>query len=186
MSKKNYQQFQDSIKYLTQKEWDLMRTSIEDKRNRVLITMIYKLGSRISETLTLRPCDIDFENGYVKFTAEVTKTKQSRTAVITDKDFLLQLNDYIIDNKIKQTKPIFNITKRRVEQICKEIKVKLKLQIFKPHTLRHTHVVHSLQKGIPINVVQQQVGHKRLTTTAIYSKVAPELVKEGYEKHGGL
>ena len=41
-----------------------------------------------------------------------------------------------------------------------------------------------LDTFVPINVVQAEVGHKRLTTTQIYSKVAPKLVKEAYDTAG--
>ena len=34
---------------------------------------------------------------------------------------------------------------------------------------------------IPITAVQKQVGHKKLTTTQIYSNLAPEQVREAYE-----
>ena len=37
---------------------------------------------------------------------------------------------------------------------------------------------------IPITAVQKQVGHKKLTTTQIYSNLAPEQVREAYEKVG--
>ncbi|GAI13303.1 unnamed protein product, partial [marine sediment metagenome] len=53
-----------------------------------------------------------------------------------------------------------------------------------PHTLRHTHIVHALLDKVPITAVQKQVGHKRLTTTQIYSDLAPEQVKEAYDKVG--
>ncbi|MCK4326691.1 tyrosine-type recombinase/integrase [bacterium] len=51
-----------------------------------------------------------------------------------------------------------------------------------PHTLRHTHIVHALLDRIPIAAVQKQMGHKRLATTQIYSNLAPEQVREAYEK----
>ncbi len=51
-----------------------------------------------------------------------------------------------------------------------------------PHTLRHTHIVHALLDRIPITAVQKQVGHKKLTTTQIYSNLAPEQVREAYEE----
>jgi len=37
---------------------------------------------------------------------------------------------------------------------------------------------------VPITAVQKQVGHKGLTTTQIYSDLAPEQVKEAYDKVG--
>jgi len=38
--------------------------------------------------------------------------------------------------------------------------------------------------GVPLPMVQKQVGHKRLSTTEIYATVAPALVKEAYEMRG--
>jgi len=35
---------------------------------------------------------------------------------------------------------------------------------------------------VPITAVQKQVGHKRLTTTQIYSELAPEEVRAAYEE----
>ena len=49
---------------------------------------------------------------------------------------------------------------------------------------RHSHVVSALMSGVPLPMVQKQVGHKRLSTTEIYATVAPALVKESYEMRG--
>ncbi len=48
--------------------------------------------------------------------------------------------------------------------------------------VRYAHIVHALLDCIPITAVQKQVGHKKLTTTQIYSNLAPEQVREAYEK----
>jgi site-specific recombinase XerD len=53
-----------------------------------------------------------------------------------------------------------------------------------PHILRHSHVVNALMAGVPVPMIQKQVGHKRLSTTEIYATVAPVLVKEAYDLHG--
>ena len=53
-----------------------------------------------------------------------------------------------------------------------------------PHILRHSHVVNALMAGVPVPMIQKQVGHKRLSTTEIYATVAPALVKEAYDLHG--
>jgi hypothetical protein len=41
-----------------------------------------------------------------------------------------------------------------------------------PHILRHSHVVNALMAGVPVPMIQKQVGHKRLSTTEIYATVA--------------
>jgi len=53
-----------------------------------------------------------------------------------------------------------------------------------PHILRHSHVVSVLMSGVPLPMVQKQVGHKKLSTTEIDATVAPALVEEAYEMRG--
>lgn len=89
------------------------------------------------------------------------------------------------------------LTTRRIEQIIHKYARRAHIQkvyaydkrnrplyTVSPHTLSHTHIVHALLNTVPIAAVQKQVGHKRLTTTQIYSDLAPEQVKEAYDKAG--
>jgi site-specific recombinase XerD len=39
-------------------------------------------------------------------------------------------------------------------------------------------MVNALMAGVPVPMIQKQVGHKRLSTSEIYATVAPALVKE--------
>ena len=76
---------------------------------------------------------------------------------------------------------IFDLTPRRVQQLLRKYSSRAGVEAT-PHTLRHTHVVHSLLSQVPVTAVQKQVGHKRLTTTQIYSDLAPEQVRAAYER----
>ncbi|MDP3044811.1 MAG: tyrosine-type recombinase/integrase, partial [Bacillota bacterium] len=46
------------------------------------------------------------------------------------------------------------------------------------HTLRcrHTFATELLQQGVPIDVIQEALGHRRLDTTRVYARTAPEAV----------
>jgi len=39
---------------------------------------------------------------------------------------------------------------------------------FAPHQLRHAHAVELAREGVPLNVIQRQLGHANLGTTSIY------------------
>jgi len=151
--------------------------------------MLYSSGCRIWEFTMIRISDLDLENGYIRIPAENTKTKTARTAVIASKELVSELKGWIKDRKKNGNDFLFDsrqgdrITPRRVQQLLKKYSKKAGIDCH-PHTLRHSHVVHALQEGIPINAVQAQVGHKRLTTTEIYSKLAPKQVKDAYERAG--
>ena len=193
-------QFKDRIKYLTNDEWKSLKSRIDNYRDKILIQVLYSTGCRVGEVSLIRVEQIDFENRFIHIPPENTKTKQGRTVRVG----LEALNDIKAYLKVKKRKNgwLFagykgHLGSRRIQQLINKYAVKSGIQDIygkditgrklcrvTPHTLRHTHIVHNLMSGVPANVVQQQAGHKRLTTTQIYSRVAPEQIKEAYDRAG--
>lgn len=193
--------FQDNIKYLKREEWQRLRESIDCFRDRLIILLLYSTGCRVGELCRMRIEEIDFESGFMRIPGENTKTKVPRT-VRVGKEVLSEIRAFLRMEKrraglVFRSRQGGGLTSRRVEQIIGGYAEKAgiqriysidvlgrKLQAVTPHTLRHTHIVHALMNKVPITAVQKQVGHKRLTTTQIYSDLAPEQVKEAYEMVG--
>ncbi len=193
--------FRDSIKYLKKEEWRALKESIDNFRDKVIVNLLYSSGSRVAELCLMKTEDVDFDNGFIRTPKENTKTKQSRTVRI-GKETLSELKALLRLEKrgrgyLFKSRQGKNITTRRIEQIIHKYaeksgiqkiyaynKVNRPLYKVSPHTLRHTHIVHALLGKVPIAAIQKQVGHKRLTTTQIYSDLAPEQVKEAYDKVG--
>ena len=165
------------IKYLKKEEWENLRGCIDNFRDMVLIELLYESGCRVGELAKMDIQDIDFEAGFIRILAENTKTKTGR-AVFVPMGTLSKVRAYL-----KQTRRrrglLFRTRKRRIQQIVEKYSGRSGVEAT-CHTLRHSHVVHALMDKVPIAAVQKQVGHKRLSTTAIYSDLAPEQVKEAY------
>ena len=56
------------------------------------------------------------------------------------------------------------------------------LNIVSPHTLRHLHAVTALDSGVPLNDLQQQLGHTDLKTTSVYLKADINRRRKSYER----
>ena len=61
-------------------------------------------------------------------------------------------------------------------------KAQIKGRVF-PHRVRHTTATDALRKGMPIEQVQQLLGHERVETTLEYAKVNRNEVKERHAKY---
>lgn len=171
--------FGDSIKYLKKDEWQQLKNSIDNYRDKVIITLLYRSGMRVGELTKLEVQDIDFSERFIRIPPENTKTKTGRTAFIPQ-EVLNDVRAYLKLEKRRKGK-LFDLTTRRIQQLLKKYSTRAGVKAT-PHTLRHSHITHALLDKVPITAVQKQVGHKRLTTTQIYSDLAPEQVRQAYEE----
>ncbi len=170
-------------------------TDFNSLRNKVLYSLLYDTGMRISEALNLSVRDIDLnKNNFVIF----GKGNKERIVFFTDRTKNL-LNKYIkektkiqIDNQIREKSIrdklfVTNLGKplsiSSVESIFDKQRVYFGWQKnFSPHVLRHTYATHLLNNGASIRMVQQMLGHSSLATTQIYTHVSQKKMRDVYLK----
>jgi len=166
MAKIQKRNFKDSIKYLKKDEWDKLRVSIDNYRDKLMITLLYSTGMRVGEFTKFRVEDIDFSERFIRIPPENSKTGEGRT-IFVPQEVLSDIRAYLKLEKTKKGR-VFDLTTRRIQQLIKKYSVRAGVQAT-PYTLRHAHIVHSLLNKVPITAIQKQVGHRRLTTTQVYS-----------------
>lgn len=171
-------------KYLKGPEWEKLIGVVENYRDKLVLKILYGTGMRVGELSLLEINDIDFEERYIHIPAQNTKTRTARTIRING-DLLSDIRSYqkLAKGKKGRNSQLFKIKVRRIQQLLTKYGQKAGIKA-NPHTLRHTHITQSLMNHVPMSAVQKQVGHKKLTTTQIYADLAPEQVRDAYEKAG--
>lgn len=144
-------------------------------RNRALVAVLYRAGLRIGETLDLRPKDLDRERGTIRILHG--KGDKARTVGMDPAGFALV--ERWLDKRatlgINGRSPVFCTLKGgRMEEsyvrqmlIRKAKKAGIEKRVH-PHGFRHTFACELRKEGVDIKLIQQQLGHRWLSTTARY------------------
>lgn len=142
-----------------------------------IILILYYCGLRKNELVNLTRQDIDFEKLVIH--VRNTKGKIDRDVFLT-KNIIKYLNRYFLCEI--EDENAFNITEGIVNYICSTIKQHMGLEIFYPHLLRDACCRNWLEKGIPIHRVKTLMGHKNITTTALYCNASSQEAEESFRK----
>jgi site-specific recombinase XerD len=153
-------------------------------RNRAFLTTLYRTGMRCSEALALEPKDVDFFNTSIRVLHG--KGDRSRTVGV-DPGALDIINEWIAERERRGftiTQPLFctrtgkAMPSSYVREFIKQLGARAGIaKRVHAHGLRHTHAYELMMEGIPVSIIQRQLGHSSLATTDTYlSHIAPQQV----------
>ena len=153
-------------------------------RNRALIVTMYRGGLRVSEALALKPKDLDRQAGTIRILEG--KGRKSRTIGLDPGAFSAVENWLNMRTKlgINGHAPLFCTLRKKslasayVRGLMVRLAVKAGIEKrVHAHGLRHTHAAELAREGVPINVIQAQLGHSNVATTSRYLQhIAPQEV----------
>jgi integrase/recombinase XerD len=148
-------------------------------RNRALIAVLFLVGLRRSEAVTLRWEDINLEEGFLY--VRHGKGEAPRHATIAGDAAIQALHDWqrAIDSsrmyifcsigKGDRLGPDTPLSDQAVYYVVKQTQ-KLGNVVFSPHDARRTFITEALITGTPLADVRDQVGHKQESTTLRYAQ----------------
>jgi len=165
-----------------------MRDSCEEKRDLALIDMLASTGMRVGELVLLNQSDIDFNERECKVLGKGNKER----IVYFDARTKIHLQDYL-DSRSDDCEALFvtlraphsRLTIGGVESRVREIGKRLNIDKVHPHKFRRTLATKAIDKGMPIEQLQQLLGHKRIDTTLQYAMVKQNNVKLAHKKYIG-
>jgi integrase/recombinase XerD len=145
------------------------------------LSVAYGAGLRVSEVANLKVSDIDSQRMMLR--VEQGKGQRDRYVMLSPQ--LLQLlRDWWRAARppvwlFPGQNPINPITPRQLNRavtVAKDLAGIAKH--ISPHTLRHSFATHLLEQGVDIRVIQVLLGHAKLETTALYTRVAVSTVRD--------
>jgi site-specific recombinase XerD len=149
-------------------------------RNRALITIMYRGGLRVEEALDLRAAHINPRNG----TVQILHGKGDKARIVSIDDGAMALVQRWMDARarlIPVPGPLFctlhgtKLSDSYVRNLMHRLGRKAGIdKRVHPHALRHSHAAELAAEGVPVNVIQAQLGHSLLATTDTYLRhIAP-------------
>ncbi|MBM3247588.1 integrase [Candidatus Pacearchaeota archaeon] len=166
---------------LSKDEIKLLLKSLTNKKSKLMLSLIYACGFRVSELVNLKINDLDFAEkaGYIK------QAKGKKDRVFNIPEFLLEdLKNQAQEQKNQGLEYLFSgrgekITDRNIQKIVRLAakKAGIKKQVH-THTLRHSFATHLLENGVDIRKIQELLGHSNLSTTQIYTHISREELKK--------
>lgn len=174
-------------KVMTISEIENMLRENLNKREKLIIELLYGCGLRVSELVNLKTNSIDLNASYLKCSGKGSKErlvpmgKEAKSAL---RDYF-EMRDFLVKKNSLDTKNLFItdsgrfLTRQDVYNFVHQQGKKINKNI-SPHTLRHSFATHLLENGADLRIVQELLGHSDVSTTQLYTHISKKRLKEVY------
>ena len=167
---------------------ELMRDNCTELRDLAIIDMLASTGMRVGEMVLLNRNDIDFNERECIVFGKGSKER----VVYFDARTKIHLQNYL-ENRIDDNPALFVSLKAPhkrlqiggIETRLREFGKQLGLHKVHPHKFRRTLATMAIDKGMPIEQLQQLLGHRKIDTTLQYAMVKQSNVKIAHRKYIG-
>ena len=164
---------------LSQDEVARFLGAVDNLKHRVILTVCYATGLRISEAVRLKPAAIDSQRMVIR--VDQGKGRKDRYVMLPPK-LLAILRDYWKRTHPEEwlfpgDRPGQPISPLTINHTCRQVRQQCGIgKPVTPHSLRHAFAVHLLEAGTDLRTIQLLLGHRNLSTTAQYLMIATSKV----------
>lgn len=166
-------------------------STAEGTRNYAILETLYSCGLRISELTNLRFSDLFLEEGFIRVEGKGSKQRLvpiSDIAIQKIKNWLpyrsqitLKKGSEDIVFVSSRGKAISRVTVfHYIRQYAEVVGLQKKIS---PHVFRHSFATHLLERGANIRVIQEMLGHEKITTTEIYTHIDRNFLRQEIIEH---
>lgn len=166
----------------------LFGQDFEAIRDKLIVSLFYGSGIRLSELMHLQDSDLNQSESLVKVLG-----KRNKERIIP---YPRSLNELINQYKLLRSelfgsktatlfvtstgKPVYEKLIYRV--VNKYLALVTTIDKKSPHVLRHTFATHMLNRGADLNAVKEMLGHSNLSATQIYTHTSLDKIQKVYRQ----
>ena len=172
----------------TDEALEIMRDNCCNVRDLAMIDLLASSGMRVGEMVALNRDDINFNERECVVFGKGSKER----IVYFDARTKIHLQNYLESRAdtcsalfVSLTAPHDRLQIGGVERRLRELGKRLNLPRVHPHKFRRTLATSAIDKGMPIEQVQQLLGHQKIDTTMHYAMVKQQNVKLAHRKYIG-
>ena len=165
---------------------ELMRDNCSEIRDLAIIDLLASTGMRVGEMVLLNRKDIDFNERECIVFGKGNKERMVYFDARTKLHLQAYLNSRADENPalfVSLKAPYNRLTIGGIETRLREMGKRLGVPKVHPHKFRRTLATMAIDKGMPIEQLQQLLGHKRIDTTLQYAMVKQSNVKMAHRKY---
>ena len=156
------------------------------QRDRLILELLYGSGLRVSELIDLNWENIETDQRMIRVLGKGSKER----LVPFGPSVKELLEDWSLLSKEGTKGPLFisekgaeRLTVRTVHRLVQRAALRVGIYGVSPHTLRHCFATHLLERGAPLRVVQELLGHESIAATQRYLSITAEQMKRSYIEH---
>lgn len=158
-------------------------------RDSAMLELIYSSGLRVSELVSLKVHNVNFEAGFLRVLGKGGKERvipAHPRALRKVKSYMDELRPKLLKNRRSEYLFVTSrgrpMTRQRFWQTLKSYGALAGVKL-SPHTLRHSFATHMLEGGADLRSLQKMLGHSDISTTQIYTKVSMDRAKKVHSEH---
>lgn len=165
---------------LSVEEVQKMFSVCDNLKHKVILSLLYSCGLRVSELINLKWSNIDRSRMIINVIGgKGNKDRQ----VMLDASLIPLLEKYFFEYKTKayvlggQFSDQYSATS--VNQVMKQLATKagINKRVY-THLMRHNCFTHLVEAGIDINLIQKLAGHSNVKTTLLYTHISHNLISK--------
>lgn len=164
---------------LSRNEVNKILESLKNTKHKLLLSLAYGAGLRVSEVISLKVQDLDF--GELTIHIKQAKGQKDRISVLPQKlvnDLKNLIAGKAMDDVVFTSERGGMLTTRTAQKVFKNALQKSGIKKNATfHSLRHSFATHLLENGVDIRYVQELLGHQNIRTTQRYTQVTNPILK---------